>query len=86
MHTILVNKTQKYESSTPIQKNLIHALRDIGYSLEMSIVPLYERNAKDLGRFGLGLKIASFSQYGKLTVISSKNYKTNSAVWDLNYV
>src|SRR4051812_24438164 len=30
--------------------------------------PLEDRNAKDLGRFGLGLKTASFSQCRKLSV------------------
>jgi hypothetical protein len=43
LHTTLVNKTQKYESSTPNSNK-------------------------------------------KLTAISSKNYKTNVAVWDLDYV
>lgn len=35
--------------------------------------PLADRNSKDLGRFGLGLKTASFSQARKLTVLSKKN-------------
>lgn len=34
--------------------------------------PEAERNKSDLGRFGLGLKTASFSQGKKLTVISKK--------------
>ena len=48
--------------------------------------PLDERNKNDLGRFGLGLKTASFSQCRKLTVISSQNDKKNGAIWDLDYV
>lgn len=49
--------------------------------------PLEDRSAKDLGRFGLGLKTASFSQARKLTVISKKiNYKTVFWTWDLDYV
>ena len=36
--------------------------------------PEEERNSKDLGRFGLGLKTASFSQSKKLTVISKKTW------------
>jgi len=49
--------------------------------------PLEFRNEKDLGRFGLGLKTASFSQARKLTVISKKaDYKTIFWTWDLDYV
>jgi hypothetical protein len=49
--------------------------------------PLQERDPKDLGRFGLGLKTASFSQCRKLTV-GSKTENTDIAVrcWDLDYV
>jgi len=49
--------------------------------------PLADRNSKDLGRFGLGLKTASFSQARQLTVLSKK--QDNSSVywtWDLDYV
>ena len=49
--------------------------------------PLEERSPKDLGRFGLGLKTASFSQCRRLTVVSKV---TNGALvarcWDLDYV
>jgi hypothetical protein len=49
--------------------------------------PLQERNQKDLGRFGLGLKTASFSQARKLTVISKKaNYNSVFWTWDLDFV
>jgi hypothetical protein len=49
--------------------------------------PLAERDPKDLGRFGLGLKTASFSQCRKLTVISKKNDGAmNYWTWDLDYV
>ena len=34
--------------------------------------PLADRNLNDLGRFGLGLKTASFSQCRKLTVLSKQ--------------
>ena len=49
--------------------------------------PLDIRNDKDLGRFGLGLKTASFSQCRRLTVIT-KTTKTNIALrcWDLDFV
>ena len=39
-----------------------------------------------MGRFGLGLKTASFSQARRLTVISSRDGKTSAARWDLDYV
>lgn len=48
--------------------------------------PLDPRHSSDLGRFGLGLKTASFSQCRRLTVISRKNGKTCSAIWDLDDV
>ena len=48
--------------------------------------PLESRSNEDLGRFGLGLKTASFSQCRKLTVISKKQGTTSAAIWNLDYV
>lgn len=49
--------------------------------------PLDIREAKDLGRFGLGLKTASFSQCKKFSVISkNKSGETSWWCWDLEYV
>ena len=48
--------------------------------------PLESREKDDLGRFGLGLKTASFSQCRKLTVVSRKNGETNAAIWDLDHI
>lgn len=49
--------------------------------------PLASRSEKDLGRFGLGLKTASFSQCRKLTVMSKKaDYAPVFWSWDLDYV
>jgi hypothetical protein len=49
--------------------------------------PLADRGSKDLGRFGLGLKTASFSQCRKLSVISKKeNSKPVFWTWDLDFV
>lgn len=49
--------------------------------------PLADRSSKDLGRFGLGLKTASFSQARRLTVVSKKqDYSTVFWTWDLDYV
>ena len=44
------------------------------------------RGENDLGRFGLGLKTASFSQCRKLTVVSKKNGTVSSRQWDLDYI
>ena len=52
-----------------------------------SINPLLERKTKDLGRFGMGLKTASFSQARKLTILSkTKTSKLNYWTWDLDFV
>ena len=48
--------------------------------------PLEERERSDLGRFGLGLKTASFSQCRSLTVLSRDGEETACARWDLDYV
>jgi hypothetical protein len=48
--------------------------------------PREQRSENDLGRFGLGLKTASFSQCSKLTVVSVKNGKRTAALWDLELV
>ncbi|OWY22737.1 ATP-binding protein [Sphingobacteriales bacterium UPWRP_1] len=49
--------------------------------------PLEERSSDDLGRFGLGLKTASFSQSRKFTVFSkAKGCKPVLWTWDLDFV
>ena len=45
-----------------------------------------ERNATDLGRFGLGLKTASLSQARRLTVITKQNGETTGLRWDIDHV
>jgi len=44
------------------------------------------RPSEDLGRFGLGMKTASFSMAKKLLVISKKNSTISNAEWNLNTV
>jgi len=51
-----------------------------------SVSPLTEREGHDLGRFGLGLKTASFSQCRKFCVVSKKNTENSYWTWDLDYV
>lgn len=46
--------------------------------------PLMERSPDDLGRFGWGMKSASFSQCSCLTVLSRKKKEMSGAIWDLN--
>ena len=46
--------------------------------------PLAERDAHDLGRFGMGLKTASLSQCRRLTVASAKGGKLSCLRWDLD--
>lgn len=49
--------------------------------------PKEERSIKDLGRFGLGLKTASFSQCRQLSVISKKEMLNPICwTWDLDFV
>lgn len=59
---------------------LMHAMR-LG-----STDPRCKRNLNDLGRFGLGVKTASFSQCRRLTVVSKKNGEVNAFTWDLDLV
>lgn len=48
--------------------------------------PLGPRKENDLGRFGLGLKTASFSQCRRLTVVSRRNGCSSARQWDLDLV
>ena len=50
------------------------------------INPLQERDKDDLGRFGLGMKTASFSQCRHLTVLSKKDGKAVCCEWDLDQI
>lgn len=48
--------------------------------------PNLERDTNDLGRFGLGMKMASLSQCRRLTVISKHQGEINACRWDLDRV
>ena len=50
------------------------------------VSPNDDRAINDLGRFGLGLKTASFSQARKLTVVTHKNNQITCAIWDLDHI
>ena len=77
--------------------NSIITIKDDGYGMSSEEIiqamrpgaqnPLEERSITDLGRFGLGLKTASFSQCRNLTVMSKKSGETVSYwTWSLDYV
>lgn len=51
-----------------------------------SCSPLKNRDADDLGRYGLGMKTASLSQCKCLSVISKKNGRISGRRWDLDYI
>ncbi|MEZ5367529.1 MAG: ATP-binding protein [Bryobacterales bacterium] len=51
-----------------------------------SINPREKRAPGDLGRFGLGLKTASFSQCRRLTVATSKDGVRSAAEWNLDTI
>src|SRR5690242_7095982 len=48
--------------------------------------PLRKRAGNDLGRFGLGMKTASFSQCRQLTVLSKKTKEVSCCEWDLDAI
>lgn len=50
------------------------------------ISPNEIRKESDLGRFGLGLKTATFSQARRLIVLSSKDGELSCAEWNLDHV
>ncbi|MCH4296328.1 ATP-binding protein [Shewanella sp. 3B26] len=62
------------------EAELIHAMR------HGSINPKAMRSTKDLGRFGLGLKTASFSQCRSLTVVGKKDSSICAAEWNLDLI
>lgn len=49
--------------------------------------PEEKRNEKDLGRFGMGLKTASFSQCKRLTCMTKRtDYAVIKRCWDIDYI
>lgn len=48
--------------------------------------PLDERSQNDLGRYGLGMKTASFSQCRRLTVLSLHKDSRSIRRWDLDFI
>ena len=48
--------------------------------------PRAKRPKSDLGRFGLGMKTASFSQCRRMTVVAKRGLAASVAIWDLDHV
>ncbi len=69
------------DNGVGMSEDILHNAMRLG-----SVNPLNERALSDLGRFGLGLKTASFSQCRRLTVATRQHNKTSIAVWDLDLV
>jgi hypothetical protein len=66
-----------------------HGMSDVELAEAMRLGgrdPLGPRKENDLGRFGLGLKTASFSQCRRLTVVSRRNGSSSARQWDLDLV
>jgi len=59
---------------------------DLEEAMRYGSDPTQERSNDDLGRFGLGLKMASLSQCRKLTVVSYDNGNISGCRWDLDRV
>lgn len=62
------------------------AAADLQEAMRYGTDPGIERTGNDLGRFGLGMKMASLSQCRKLTVISLCNGNISACRWDLDRV
>jgi hypothetical protein len=62
------------------EERLVEAMRFGG------IGPDVQRGEGDLGRFGLGLKTASFSQCRQLTAISKRSGKLSAFTWDIDRI
>ena len=62
------------------ENELFDAMRPVSRS------PLEKRDPSDLGRFGLGLKTASWSQCKYMVVASKKRRRTTVRFWDLDHV
>lgn len=88
--------SKKIKISALKEPELIFSIFDDGSGMEESELieamrlssrdPDETRNRNDLGKFGLGLKVASFSQCRKLTVLSKKNGIISGRKWDLDYI
>ena len=94
-NSIVAHATQVDIDFFPIGEAYI-SIFDNGYGMDKETLinamkygsrnSLEVRDENDLGRYGLGLKMASMSQCRILTVISKKNGAITGCQWDLNYI
>lgn len=78
------------------QGDPVVSLRDDGHGMSASELeaamrpastnPAEERSPDDLGRFGWGMKSASFSQCRQLVVLTARDNELNGAIWDLDHI
>ena len=82
----MIKADEEVEASLKILDDGIGMTRDeLVHAMVLGAVsPLVKRSRNDLGRFGLGLKTASFSQCRRLTVVSKRNGEVSSFSWDLD--
>lgn len=93
-NSISANSTEIGIFCEPAYENLCIAIIDNGEGMdEEDLIRAMRhgggqtgRRPTDLGRFGLGLKTASFSQCRNLTVISARGGELCGAEWDLDTV
>ena len=69
------------DNGTGMDEGVLHKAMKLGGD-----GPSAERSSSDLGRFGLGLKTASFSQCKKLTVISKTKNGICQRCWDIDII
>ena len=95
-NSISANATSIEIYCDPVSKHPTFAIVDNGSGMTSdelvlamkhgSASPKAKRDPNDLGRFGLGLKTASFSQCRRLTIASVRGGRRCGAEWDLNLV
>lgn len=96
-NSVTANSKNIFLEMDVVEENVVLVIKDDGYGMNNSTLinsmrigckdPSDIRDEFDLGRFGSGMKMASFSQARKLTVISkSENSNIQSATWDLDLV
>ncbi|MBG9451322.1 ATP-binding protein [Cytobacillus firmus] len=69
------------DNGTGMDEEMLQTAMNIG-----SKDPRAKRGANELGRFGMGLKTASFSLGKRLSVLSKKDGVYNERCWDLDHV
>ncbi|KAB8287258.1 ATP-binding protein [Bifidobacterium avesanii] len=95
-NSITANASEINIMALPVDDSFRVSILDNGEGLDRNALlramrlgssnPRDERANDDLGRFGLGLKTASFSQCRRLTVVSRQHGETSAFTWDLDTV